>query len=116
MVLDAYGVWHLPILFGIVLIAAGEKLAVLHPFGALAAKPAIELALGATAFLVGEAMFRRRLRIARPATRLAAAVLAPATIPLGTQVAAFAQLAALVVLLGGTLALEHALDSNKSIA
>ena len=116
MVLDAYGLWHLPLLFGIVAIAAGEKLAVLHPFGELAAKPAIELALGAAIFLAGEAMFRRRLLIARPASRLAAAVLAAATIPLGTEVAAFAQLAALVVLLGGTLLAEHSHHSNKSFA
>jgi low temperature requirement protein LtrA len=116
MVLDAYGIWHLPILFGVVLIAAGEKLAVLRPFHELAAKPAIELAAGAAAFLVGEALFRRRLAIARPATRLTAAVLAPATIPLGLDVAGFAQIAALVVLLGGTLLIEHPRDSNKSFA
>ena len=44
--------------------------------------------------------------IARNANRVAAAVIVPATIPLGTEVAAFAQLAAMVALLVGALATE----------
>jgi low temperature requirement protein LtrA len=107
LVLDGYGIWHMPILFGVVLVASGEKEATLHPFRELATAPALELALGATVFLIGEAMFRRTLAIARPITRLAAAALAAATIPLGLHVAAAAELGGLIVLLGAMLAVEH---------
>jgi low temperature requirement protein LtrA len=116
LALDGYGIWHMPILFGIVLVASGEKEATVHPFGELATAPALELALGATVFLIGEAMFRRTLTIARPLTRLGAAVLAAATIPLGLEVAATAELAALVVLLGGMLLVEWLADAERSLA
>jgi hypothetical protein len=43
--------------------------------------------------------FRRTLGLGRGGARLAAAALAPAAIPLGTGVSAFAELAALVALL-----------------
>jgi hypothetical protein len=51
-------------------------------------------------------MYRRTLGIGRNANRLVAAVLAAATIPLGTEVSAFAQLAALVVVLVLALSTE----------
>jgi low temperature requirement protein LtrA len=107
MALEAFGYWHMPILFGIVAIAATLKKATGHPFDALGSEQAIMLAVGVTVFLLGDAMFRRALAIGRAADRLGAALLAPATIPLGTEVSAFAQLVALVVLLVAALSAEE---------
>jgi low temperature requirement protein LtrA len=99
MAVDAFGSWHIPILLGVIAIAATEKEATGHVFDPLDFEPALLLALGLSVFLVGEVLFRRTLGIDRGSLRLAAAVLAPATIPIGTEVSAFAQLAALVALL-----------------
>jgi low temperature requirement protein LtrA len=99
MAVDAFGSWHIPILLGVIAIAATEKEATGHVFDPLDFEPALLLALGLSVFLAGEVLFRRSLGIDRGSLRLAAAVLAPATIPLGTELSAFAQLAALVALL-----------------
>ena len=100
---DAFGVWHLPILLGIVAIAATEKEATGHVFDALDFEPALGLAAGLSIFLIGDVFFRRTLGLGRGGARLAAAALAPAAIPLGTELSAFAELAALVALLVVTL-------------
>jgi low temperature requirement protein LtrA len=106
LAVDAFGIWHMPILFGIVATASTLKNATGHGFDALGTERALMLTLGVVVFLLGDAMFRRTLRIGRNANRLVAAVLAPATIPLGTEVSAFAQLVALVVLLVAALSVE----------
>jgi low temperature requirement protein LtrA len=106
MAADAYGFWHIAILLGIVAIAATEKEATGHVFDPLDFEPALGLALGLTVFLVGDVLFRRTLGVGGGSRRLVAAALAPATIPLGTEVSAFAQLAALVVLLVAMLISE----------
>jgi low temperature requirement protein LtrA len=103
---DAFGTWHIPILLGIVAIAATEKEATGHVFDALDFEPALGLAVGLSVFLIGDVFFRRTLGLGRGATRLAAAVLAPAAIPLGTELSAFAEMAALVALLVVTLGAE----------
>jgi low temperature requirement protein LtrA len=102
----AFGYWHMPILFGIVAIASTLKKATGHAFDALGHEQAIVLAVGVSVFLLGDAMFRRTLAIGRNANRLVTAVLAPATIPLGTELSAFWQLLALVVLLVAALAVD----------
>jgi low temperature requirement protein LtrA len=106
MAIDAFGYWHLLILFGIIAIAAGEKKATGHAFDALDTAQALQLAGGVAVFLVGDVLFRRTLRIGPLGLRMAAAVLAPLTVPLGTELSAFAQLLALVVLLVAALAVE----------
>ena len=57
-------------------------------------------------FLAADVGFRRILGLGRSPHRSIAALLALATIPLGTEVAAVAQLAALVVILAVALAGE----------
>ena len=103
---DAFGFWHLAILLGIVAIAATEKRATGHVFDSLDFEPALGLAVGLSVFLVGDVCFRRTLGLEGGGARLAAAALAPATIPLGTEVSAFAQLTALVILLAAALGSE----------
>lgn len=96
MAIEGYGHAHLPILLGIIALAAAEESAAHHPFDPLHSGLAVSLGAGAACFLAGDAWFRQRLRILNPRPRLAAAVPALATIPLGVGVAAIAQLAALV--------------------
>ena len=93
---EAFGYWHLLILLGVISIAAALKQSIGHPFADLTAAEGLMLGGGAAAFLVGEALFRRTLEIGRWRSRAIAAAAALATIPLGTAVAATAQLAALV--------------------
>ena len=97
LAIDAFGYWHLPILLGVIAIAATLKRASGHPFDELTAAEALMLGGGAAAFLFGEGVFRRMLAIGRSRGRTTAAIVALATIPLGTALAATAQLAALVL-------------------
>jgi hypothetical protein len=67
---------------------------------------ALVLGGGVALFLAADVAFRRVLGLGRSLHRAVAALLALATIPLGSEVAAVAQLAALVALLGVALAGE----------
>ncbi len=102
----AFGYWHLPMLLGIIGIAAAEKKVVAHPFESLATAQAVTLGAAAALFMLGDVLFRRTLKIGRGPVRAVAAVLAAATIPLGLAAAAL-QLAALVALLAAALATEQ---------
>ena len=92
---------HVPILLGVVTLAAGAFLTIgspaRHPGG-----EAIAVAGGAALFLTGTASFRRALRIGPIGLRLAGAVFALATAALGATVSTEAQLA---VLLAGIVAM-----------
>jgi low temperature requirement protein LtrA len=112
--LIGFGVWHLPILLGIIVMAAGLKKATGHPFDHLHEPQALALAGGVALFMVGDALFRRTLEIGMGALRAAVGIAALATIPLGLEVSAAAQIAALVVLLAGALAAERARGPARS--
>jgi low temperature requirement protein LtrA len=92
---------HVPILLGVVTLAAGAFLTIgspaLHPGG-----EAVAVAGGVALFLAGTAWFRLALRIGPIALRLAGAVFALATAALGATVSIEAQLA---VLLAGIVAM-----------
>jgi low temperature requirement protein LtrA len=107
LALRAFGVWHLPLLLGVVGMAFGLKQAFGHAYEPADVAPALGLAAGAATFFLGDVGFRRSLRIGGGPWRAGAAVLALATMPLGTLIAPAAQIAALVVVLGGALALER---------
>jgi len=106
LAIDAFGYAHYLILLGIIGIAAALKKATGHAFDPFTFEQSLGLAGGLSLFLVGDALFRRTLDIGRIDIRLAAAILALASIPLGTQIAAFAQLAALVLLTVAALSAE----------
>ena len=101
--LHGYGYWHLPMLLGIVAIAAAERAAIAHPFSELSWARAALLGGGVAAFLVGDALFCRALEIGRGDRRALAAALALATIPLGAAIWAAVQIGALVVLLAASI-------------
>jgi low temperature requirement protein LtrA len=104
--LRGYGYWHMPMLWGIVAIAAAERGAFTSPLTALSWFRAGLLGGGVAAFLVGDALFRRELEIGRGSTRALAAAAALATLPLGALTTAAAQVAALVALLAASILLE----------
>jgi len=107
--LEGFGVAHYFLVLGIVLTAAGIKKAIGHAYDPLATAEALVLGGGVALFLAADVAFRRILGLGRSPHRALAAVLALATIPLGSEVAAVAQLAALVVVLAAALAGEGAI-------
>jgi low temperature requirement protein LtrA len=104
--LNGFGYWHLPMLLGIVLIAAAERDALADPFAALGWSRAALLAGGVALFLAGDTLFRRDLAIGRGEIRAAAALAAVVTLPLGARVSPGAQLAVLVAVLVTAIAAE----------
>ena len=106
LALVGFGYWHYGLLLGVVAVAAGLEEAIAGPCDSLHGWIGVELAVGTALFLACDVGFRRTLGIPRGGARLAAAAVALATIPLGTELAASAQLAALVAVVVGALALE----------
>src|SRR4051794_25055755 len=92
-------------LLGIVTIAAGERVALSHPFAGTSWPNAALLAGGVAAFIFGHALFRHELAIGRVGVRVAVGVASLAVMPLGVWAAA-AEVAALVLVLGAATALE----------
>ncbi len=104
----AYYWAHLLLLLGIICDAAALERAIGHPFDSLDFARALALGGGTALFLIGHAFFRRTLKLPWRPWRALAALLALATIPLGTEVSALAQLGALAGGVGICLALEGA--------
>jgi low temperature requirement protein LtrA len=97
--LNAFGYAFVPILGGIVLVAAGLKLAVVRYNEPSTAAAAIFLAAGVAIYLAGLALFRWLVDVRRVAVRLVMAALALITTFIGLRITPVAQLAALVVVL-----------------
>ena len=106
LALTAFGYWHYGLLLGIVAVAAGLKKAVGDPYEPLDAWIAAELAGGTALFVACEVGFRRTLGLGRSKVRLVAGAAALATIPLGTELAATAQVAALASIVAVALVVE----------
>src|SRR5262249_19980605 len=83
LALAAYFSAHMPMLLGVVFIAAGVRAAIGHG-GSGGLPGALALGLGAAAFVGGTAAFRAALRSGPTWPRLAAAAFALLTVPLGT--------------------------------
>jgi low temperature requirement protein LtrA len=110
LAVDAFGYWHLPILFGVIAMAAALRHAIGHASEDLSTEQAVLLGCGAALFLVGDVFYRRTLGLGRGPLRPVAAALALATIPLGLGVSAAAQLGALVAVLAASFAAEEATE------
>jgi low temperature requirement protein LtrA len=104
--LIGYGYAHLPLLLGIVTIAAAERAGFVDPFSSFSWGRAAILAGGVAVFLAGDVLLRSELGIGSVTIRSAAAVLALATMPLGATVSPAAQVGALVALLVAAIAVE----------
>ena len=103
----AYALAHLVMIAGLVLVAAGLHEVVHGPGHHLSARFAVTMAAGVTVYLVGEAMFRRRLGAGPVTLLLAGGAACLVTVPLGTSVSGLAQLAGLSALLIALLLARH---------
>ncbi|TMD49417.1 MAG: low temperature requirement protein A [Chloroflexi bacterium] len=99
LALNAFGYAFVPILGGVVLIAAGLKLAVVRYNEPSTVAAAVVLAAGVAIYLAGLAIFRWLIHVRSIAIRLVMAGLALLTAFIGLRITPVAQLAALVVVL-----------------
>jgi low temperature requirement protein LtrA len=97
----AFGYSFIPLLMGIVLVAAGAEEAIAHPQAPLTTAGAWFLAGGVAAFLVGDVCFRVSLGLRPLVPRVVAAGLALLTVPVGTELDGKAQMGVLVLVLVG---------------
>jgi low temperature requirement protein LtrA len=106
LAIAAYFFAYLPMLLGIITLAAGVKESIGEVGHRLDPAPAVTLGAGVALYLAGDVAFRTALRIGPVAARAVAAVAALLTIVLGIYVAGAVQLVALVLVLLGMLAPE----------
>jgi low temperature requirement protein LtrA len=104
--IEAFGWAHFGLLLGIVAVAAGIKKAVSHPVGHLKPAEVLVLAGGVALYLLSDVAFRRILRLGPATYRTGGAAIVLGTIPLGLFIGGGAQLAALILVLMGMLAVE----------
>jgi low temperature requirement protein LtrA len=114
--LEGFGIAHYGLLLGVVVVSVGIKKAIGHAYDPLTTAQALALGGGVALFLAADVWFRHVLGLGRAAHRAIAALLALATIPLGTEIAAVAQLAALAGLLAVALAREGAARSRPGLS
>jgi low temperature requirement protein LtrA len=98
MAINGYFYSFIPMLLGIVVLAAGLSHAVGDVSARLDTGYAVMLAGGAALFLLGSVLFRRSMGITGSSPRVISALGAGATVWLGTELAALAQIMALVAL------------------
>jgi low temperature requirement protein LtrA len=111
--LVAFGYWHYGLLLGVVAVAAGLKKAIGDPYDALGGWIGVELGVGVALFLWCTVGFCRTLGLGTSVPRLVAGAAALATIPVGTEWTAAAQLAALVAIVAAALAVEGRRGSTQ---
>jgi low temperature requirement protein LtrA len=101
----AFGFAHYPLLLGVVVFAAGVKKATIYAGGHIYLSQALLLGGGVALFLLADVWFRRILSIGVLRFRLAGAVAAVATVPLGLT-STIGQMVALTVVVAAVLLLE----------
>jgi low temperature requirement protein LtrA len=116
LAIRGYFLAHIPMLLGIIAAAAGIHEAVAHPSEPLGFAAALTLGIGVALFFLGDAAFRLALGLGPAASRVAIALVALVTIPIGTATTATIQLAALVALIAGALAAEQVRGSTRPAA
>jgi low temperature requirement protein LtrA len=106
MSVNAYFYAYIPMLLGVVMVAAGVALAIEDVGGAVELGPALLLGAGVALYLAGNVAFRAALGIRQVAYRISVAAVALVSPVLGLFVAVLAQLISLLVLLAAMLVLE----------
>jgi low temperature requirement protein LtrA len=104
--LIGFGYWHYGLLLGVVALAAGLKKAIGDPYDPLGGWIGVELGAGVALFVWCTVGFSRMLGLGTSMPRLLAGAAALATIPVGTEWTAAAQLAALVAIVAVALVAE----------
>ena len=107
LALAAYFFAYIPMLLGIVALAAGVKQAIVNTGSTLPAGPCVALGCGVGLFLAGSAAFRHALRIGAERYRLAAAAACLAASVLGVTVSVAAEMALLTAIVAVSLAAER---------
>jgi low temperature requirement protein LtrA len=113
MALGAYFYAYLPILLGVITIAAGLQLAVGDVGSRLAVGPSLLLGGGVALFLAGEVAFRLALGIRPVRYRLVGALVAVTTTALGAALSSLAQLVALIATIVVMLLAEWRLQQSQ---
>ena len=106
LALNAYWYAYIPMLLGIVALAAGIKVAMLDPGAGLPWRPSLILGGGVALFLAGDVWFRSALRIGALRYRRAAAIAALAAAAVG-QASAVLEIALLAAIVAGALMAER---------
>jgi low temperature requirement protein LtrA len=115
LALDAYFYSYIPMLLGIVVLAAGIKEAMQHPGTTLPYRPCLALAGGVALFLAGDVLFRRALGIAPLRFRAAGAAACLALWITGVAVSSAAEIALLALVLAGALILERRVILERQV-
>lgn len=108
--IHAFGFAHWPLLFGVVVFAAGVKKATTYADTHVYLSQALLLGGGVALFMLADVWFRRVLRIGMLRLRTIGAFVALATVPLGLRYTV-GQLVALVAVLAAVILLEKQRDS-----
>ncbi|HEX8005574.1 MAG TPA: low temperature requirement protein A, partial [Trebonia sp.] len=98
---------YIPMLLGIIAVAAGLKRALAHPGVGLPAGPALALTGGVALFMAGAAAFRRALAIGSPWYRATGAGVALAAWPAAVAIDADAGILLLAAVVAITLLAEQ---------
>jgi low temperature requirement protein LtrA len=115
LALNAYFYSYIPLLLGIVTMAAGIKVAMQHPGATLPYRPCLALAGGVALFLAGDVMLRRALGIGPSRYRAAAAVTCLATWITGVAISSAVQIALLAALPAMALLAERRLQGPAAV-
>jgi low temperature requirement protein LtrA len=112
LAIQAFGYIFLPLLGGIIVVAAGMKLGVVAYDQPASVSTALFLASGVSAYAVGLVLFRWLLHSGPLTVRLMLAVLALPTALIGLAITPLAQVAALAVILIGGAAADSILTKS----
>ncbi|WP_026412675.1 low temperature requirement protein A [Actinomadura oligospora] len=113
MTMSGYFYAHIPLIVGIIVLAAGVKSTVAESWDPLPYAPSFALAGGTALFLLGDAWFRRIVRIGPSRIRIAAAFACVVGVPLAHWSAA-AGLAALTGVLAAAQLAEHTVRARRA--
>jgi low temperature requirement protein LtrA len=115
LAVQGFGFIFLPILGGIVVVAAGMKLAVVSYDEPATLATALFLASGVAVYAIGLVLFRWLFHSGAVTVRLAIAVLAIPTALIGLALTPLAQVAALAVILIGGAFVDNAVTNRRSV-
>jgi low temperature requirement protein LtrA len=114
LALHAYWYAYIPMLLGVVALAAGIKVAMVRPGAGLPWPPSLALGGGMALFLTGDVAFRHALRIGRQRYRAGAAVGCLAGWVIGLASSA-AEIALLTAIVAGTLVVERRIKAPDTV-
>jgi low temperature requirement protein LtrA len=104
LALQAYFYSYIPLLLGIVTLAAGVKRVIADAASSLSWPASLALAVGVALYLGGDAAFRHALRIGTQYSRALAAIAALAASAVGATLSGTAEIALLTVIVAAALA------------